>query len=89
VAHYRIEFAPPAVRELRDLPKKIQARIKVKIDALALDPRPRRSEKLKGVENQYRIRSGDYRVIYSIEDDRLVVLVLRIGNRHDVYQGLK
>jgi mRNA interferase RelE/StbE len=54
--------------------------------ALADDPRPHGSEKLKGSRDQYRLRVGTYRVIYEIRDDRLIVLVLRIGHRKDVYR---
>jgi len=59
------------------------------INALADDPRPRGVEKLKGVADQYRIRLRSYRVSYTIQDDRLIVLVLRIGHRRDVYRKKK
>lgn len=87
-APYRIEFAPAALREFRDLPRKVQEQLRPKIDLLAENPRPQKVEKLKGAEGLYRIRAGDYRVIYSIEDDRLVVLILRIAHRRDVYKHL-
>lgn len=87
-ASYSVEFAPSALRELRDLPRKVQERLATKIEALARNPRPPRVEKIKGQDNQYRIRSGDFRVIYSIFDDRLVVLILKVADRKDVYRGL-
>lgn len=87
-APYRVEIAPPALRALGALPRKVQDRIRPRIDALAADPRPRRSEKLEGEESLYRIRMGDYRVIYHVEDDRLVVLVVRVAHRRDAYRNL-
>ncbi|MDJ0899633.1 MAG: type II toxin-antitoxin system RelE/ParE family toxin [Xenococcus sp. MO_188.B8] len=57
-----------------------------KIDALATEPRPEGVVKLKGEENLYRIRVGDYRVIYNVQDDRLLVLVVKVGHRGDVYR---
>jgi mRNA interferase RelE/StbE len=84
---YRIQFAPSARRQLEDLPMKIQRRIAAHIDQLAFNPRPRGSIKLEGEDDLYRIRVGKYRVIYGIQDDELIVLVLRIGHRRDVYRG--
>jgi mRNA interferase RelE/StbE len=57
-----------------------------RIDGLANNPRPRDSEKLQGAEDLYRIRSGDYRIIYQIAEARLLVLVVRIGHRREVYR---
>ncbi len=85
---YRVEFAPSALREFRDLPRKFQAQLGPKIDALSRNPRPQRVEKLKGQANQYRIRSGSFRVIYSIFDDRLLVLILKVGDRKSIYRDL-
>jgi mRNA interferase RelE/StbE len=84
---YRIEFAPLALREFQALPRKLQERLAPKIDGLATNPRPRGVEKLKGSKGQYRIRIGGYRIIYAIEDERLIVLVLRIGHRREVHRG--
>jgi mRNA interferase RelE/StbE len=58
-----------------------------RIRALADDPRPQGSEKITGSDDLYRIRSGDYRAIYTIQDDRLVVLVVRVAHRRDVYRN--
>ncbi len=85
---YRIEFKPSAGREFSGLPKKIQKRIAVEINSLADTPRPRGVEKLEGNERRYRIRVGDYRVIYEMWDEALLVLVVRIGHRREVYRGL-
>jgi len=57
-----------------------------RIEALALDPRPHRSEKLAGYDDRYRIRQGDYRVVYLIDDRRQEVTVFKIGDRKDVYK---
>ena len=85
---YRIEFKPSAGKELSGLPKNIQKRIAAKIDALADNPRPREVEKLEGSEHRYRIRVGDYRIIYEVRDEVLLILVVRIGHRREVYRRL-
>lgn len=81
---YKIIFHPGAFRELGKLPKDVQKRIGKAVDALADIPRPQGCIKLANVE-AYRIRVGTYRIIYTIKDDRLVVLVVKIGHRRDVY----
>ena len=84
---YRISFAPKAAHQLANLPRTAQQRIRTRIDALAENPRPRGVVKLVGVEGAYRLRVGDYRMIYRVEDVDLLVLVLKIGHRRDVYKG--
>jgi mRNA interferase RelE/StbE len=84
---YRIQIAPSAVRQLRKLPASVQERIAGHIEELAIDPRPRGAIKLQGEDDLYRIRVGDYRVIYTIRDDELIVLVLRVGHRREIYRG--
>jgi mRNA interferase RelE/StbE len=86
VSCYRIEFLKTAKKELANLPKQMQRRIATKIDSLLLDPYPPDSKKLKNGNGRYRIRAGDYRVIYRLEDDQLVILVIKIGHRRDVYK---
>ena len=83
---YYIEFAKPAAKQLKALSPQEQQRIKSKIDALVDLPRPDGVVKLSGEENLYRIRVGDYRIIYRIQDNHLLILVLKIGHRRDVYQ---
>ncbi|MBI2827616.1 MAG: type II toxin-antitoxin system RelE/ParE family toxin [Planctomycetia bacterium] len=83
---YAIEFLASADRALRRLPVTIQRRIIAAVDRLADNPRPRGSAKLAGEEDAWRIRVGEYRVLYEIEDDRLVVLVVRVGHRKDLYR---
>ena len=83
---YRVEISPKAQRQLRGLPKPLQKRIDAKIQALANNPRPPGVTKLQGAENRYRIRVGHYRVIYSIADAALLVLVLEVLNRREAYR---
>lgn len=83
---YRIEFTKPASKQLKALSHQEQQRIKSKIDALVYIPRPDGVVKLSGEGDLYRIRVGDYRIIYSIQDNQLLILVLKIGHRRDVYQ---
>jgi mRNA interferase RelE/StbE len=70
----------------RKLSQELQDRIQTKIDDLAIEPRPNGVKKLKGEENSYRIRVGDYRVIYDIFDDVLLVSVVEVGHRSEVYK---
>jgi mRNA interferase RelE/StbE len=81
---YRIEFRPSAAKTLAALPRPIQQRIAARIEGLKTDPRPPGSKKLKG-SSYYRVRVGDYRVIYEVHDDLLLVIIVRIGHRKDVY----
>jgi mRNA interferase RelE/StbE len=83
---YRIEFVKQSAKQLKYLPTEEQQKIKIKIDALADIPRPDGVVKLTGEDNLYRIRIGNYRIIYSIQDNQLLVLVVKIGHRRDVYQ---
>lgn len=83
---YRIEFVKQAAKQLKSLPTEEQQKIKIKIDALANNPRPDGVVKLAGEDALYRIRVGNYRVIYFIQDNQLLVIVLKIGHRRDVYQ---
>lgn len=86
MSRYRIEFLKTAQKELLKLPQDVQRRIAAKIDALSVDPRPPDSKKLKNGNERLRIRVGDYRIIYRLEEDRLVILVIKIGHRCNVYQ---
>ena len=85
---YRIELKPSAVRALSNLPKKDQRRISAKIDSLAKNPRPRGTEKIEGREDLYCIRSGDYRIIYQVQARVLLILVVKIGHRREIYGRL-
>jgi mRNA interferase RelE/StbE len=85
---YKIIIDDDALKELGTLPKKVQRQIAAKIDALANNPRPTGCEELKGRPELLKIRSGDYRIIYKVEDDRVLILVVRIRHRKDVYKRL-
>ena len=85
---YQIRFKPSAAKELAKLPQDVQRRIAPAIEGLATDPRPPGVEKLTGTD-AWRIRVGDYRVVYAIEGRALVVLVLHIGNRREIYKRLR
>lgn len=78
-----------ASRDLAAAPVPDRKRIARKIDALAKDPRPSGSRKLRGAEDLYRIRSGDYRIIYEVQDEVLIVLVILIRHRGRVYEDLE
>ena len=85
---YRIDFKSSAKRELAALPIGVRRRLDAAILALADNPRPHGVKKLSGGEGLYRVRAGDYRVVYAIHDQVLVILVVRIAHRRDVYRGL-
>lgn len=82
---YHIEYAKGVDKDFRKIPKKFADRIAASIDKLAANPRPPSCVKLVGFDSEYRIRVGDYRVIYQINDNVLVILVLEIGHRKDIY----
>lgn len=82
----RIELTPAAGREFKRLPDAARRRIAPRIDALAEEPRPAGVLPLTGMHGYYRLRGGDFRVIYKIEDDHLLVLVIRIANRREAYR---
>jgi mRNA interferase RelE/StbE len=83
---YSIEFSNRASKQFQALPQLVQERLVSQINALAENPRPPKVKKLVGEENQYRIRVGDYRIVYQIDDQLLLVLVLKIGHRSEVYR---
>jgi len=85
VASYRLLIKPSAAKELEALPKKDRQRLVTRLHQLSTDPRPLGCEKLSG-HDLFRIRQGNYRVLYSIQDEMLVVLVIRIGHRREVYR---
>jgi mRNA interferase RelE/StbE len=83
---YQIEFVKKAAKQFRVLPTQEQERLQPKIEDLAIEPRPNGVVKLAGEEDLYRIRVGDYRIIYSIQDDQLLILVVKIGHRKEIYR---
>ncbi len=84
---YKIELAIRAEKNLLALPKSSQNRIRNAISALSETPRPNGCKKLKGVD-AYRIRIGDYRVVYSVKDSILIVSVIDVGHRREIYKIL-
>lgn len=85
MASYSVFIKPSAAKELGRVPLKDRRRLARRIAALANDPRPPGCEKLAG-EDAYRLRQGNYRMLYTIEDEILTVIVIRVGDRKDVYR---
>ena len=83
--NYRIEIKRSATKELKRIAAKNQRRIIDHIRSLSADPRPAGTKKLSG-EEKYRIRQGDYRILYQINDETITVVVVRIGHRRDAYR---
>jgi mRNA interferase RelE/StbE len=83
---YSIEFRPAVLKSLKQFPKKDLVRIKKRIEDLATDPPAPNITKMKGNNAFHKIRSGDYRIIYEIQEERLVILLVKIGHRKDVYR---
>lgn len=83
---YKVELAPVAARQIKKLPASIQKRIIGRLEKLGKSPRPTGVKKLTGEENLYRLPAGDYRIIYQILDRVLLILVVKIGHRRDVYR---
>jgi mRNA interferase RelE/StbE len=82
---YSLRFKKSAERELRKIPKADLQRITQRIKELAANPRPSGSEKLAG-QDSYRIRQGDYRIVYTVDDDQRLVEIIKIGHRREVYR---
>jgi mRNA interferase RelE/StbE len=82
---YKIEIKKSAQKELKNLPDKALKKVIEKIGSLVANPRPAGCKKLSGDE-KYRIRIGNYRVLYSIEDEILVIFIVKVGHRKDVYE---
>ena len=85
---YTVFLTKAAAKDLAAVPKKTLQQIDKTIQALADNPRPHGSIKLKDTDDLYRIRKGEFRIIYKIEDEVLIVTVVRVGNRRDVYRDL-
>ncbi|KKL68530.1 hypothetical protein LCGC14_2124060 [marine sediment metagenome] len=85
---YRVEIKRSAQKELAALPKRDRRRVMSAIAGLAANPRPDGARKLVGADDAYRIRVGDYRIVYQVADRVLVVYVVRVAHRKDVHRGL-
>ncbi len=82
---HTVAFSPRAARVFRKLQKPVQARLQRAIDGLAETPRPPGCKKLSGADEIYRIHVGDYRLLYQVRDDELLVLIVDLGNRREIY----
>jgi mRNA interferase RelE/StbE len=86
-ARYALEFAPRAIRSLGKLDHQIAKRVKMAAEALRDDPRPAGARMLTGMHGVWRIRvAKDYRIVYTLDDDRLVILVVDAGHRREIYR---
>ena len=83
---YQIVLAPSSARQLRKFDPDIRRRIQAVLELLAENPRPPAATQLVGGAGEWRVRTGDYRVVYEIDDGRLRILVLRMGHRREVYE---
>jgi mRNA interferase RelE/StbE len=83
---FAVAFSPAAHRQLGKLDPPARRRIQAAVELLADDPRPPSAKKLIGESSQWRVRTGDYRVVYTIRDDILIVLVLAVGHRREIYR---
>ena len=88
MAGYKIYFRQSVLKDLAQIPKRELQRIIKRIEKLASDPKPRGCEKISG-QDRFRIRQGSYRIIYSIQDDKLTIWVVKIGHRRDIYRKLE
>jgi mRNA interferase RelE/StbE len=86
VARYTVQFKRSAEKDLDALPAEVRGRAVAKTEALADDPRPNGCEKLAGVEDTYRVRVGDYRIVYEVQDAVVTVMIVKVGHRREVYR---
>jgi mRNA interferase RelE/StbE len=87
MASYRVLVKPSVEKDLRSLPKGTVGRVVARIEALSTEPLPRQSVKLTGAEHLYRVRVGDYRIIYSVDQQARLVTVHYVRHRKDAYRG--
>ena len=86
MASYRIEVTATAERQIRKLKRSEQLRVLRVIQSLSVEPRPRGTRKLTGYEDVFRVRVGTFRVVYSVEATRLLIIILKVGQRKDIYR---
>ena len=82
---YRVTLAPSAARQLRKFDPDVRRRVQAAIELLAVEPRPPAATQLVGGSGEWRVRTGNYRIVYEINDNDLLVLVLRMGHRREIY----
>ena len=85
---YNIEFSKRAAKKLKTLERRFQKQIAIKIEKLITNPLPKDSKKIQGDTNLYRLRSGNYRILYRIFDKKILILILDIGHRKEIYTQL-
>jgi mRNA interferase RelE/StbE len=83
---YEVEIAPAAKRQIKKLPRDVQQKLVAKLEELVFEPRPDGVKKLEGSENLYRVRLEKYRIIYEIQDSLLLVTVVKVKHRRDIYR---
>lgn len=87
MSQYKIEFLKTAQKEFYRLPQQIQERIAKKLEILKTNPYPSGVKALKNGQGRLRLRVGDYRVIYRVENDVLVILIITVGHRKNIYRN--
>ena len=87
MSKYEVRIARRAIKAIAKLPRKEQLRVRAAIDLLAEEPRPPGCVALSGEDSVYRVRVGDYRILYEVIDEHLVIQVVRVGHRRDVYRS--
>lgn len=87
---YKLQYDKKYLKDFEKIPRQFRENIREKVESLAVNPRPDGSIKLSGSKKNplYRIRCGDYRIIYTIQDDRLVIIIVELGHRKDIYREL-
>lgn len=83
---YEIALAPAAAQQLRKFGPQVRRRVQAAIELLATEPRPSAATRLVGGAGEWRVRTGDYRIVYEIQNEQLLVLVLSVGHRREIYQ---
>jgi mRNA interferase RelE/StbE len=84
---YRITLTPAAARQMRKFDPQVRRQMQAALELLSSDPRPPAPSQLVGGARAWRVRTGDYRIVYEIEDEELLVLVLRVGHRREIYRA--
>ncbi|UZJ23660.1 type II toxin-antitoxin system RelE/ParE family toxin [Rhodococcus antarcticus] len=84
---YRITLTPAAARQMRKFDPQVRRQMQAALELLSSDPRPPAATQLVGGAGEWRVRTGDYRIVYEIEDEELLVLVLRVGHRREIYRA--
>jgi mRNA interferase RelE/StbE len=85
---YTIQFRPSVWKDIKRFPKRDLVKIKKRIEELSVNLPDLSSTKMRGNNTFHKIRSGDYRIVYQIDDDKLIILIIKIGHRKDIYKKL-